>query len=92
MTLFRHPDLKLAYAHVAAGGQVVYLRKKREGELQDGWLIDNDVQRLIGTARRLGVRRIRVMRANREGQCVELPPTQLARAVSECTTPEMNFV
>lgn len=91
MTLFRHPDLQSAYAHVAAGGQALYLRRKREGELQDAWLIDADVRRLIGTAKRLGVRRIRVLRADRVGQCVELNAHQLSRALLECRTAEMNF-
>lgn len=92
MTLFLHPDLQAAYKHVADGGQAVYLRKKREHEQQDAWLIDNDFTRLIGTAKQLGVRRPRVMRAQREGQCIELGPTQLYKAAIACATPEMKFV
>ena len=62
-----------------------------EGELQDAWLVDNDVRRLIGTAKRLGVRRIRVLRADRDGQCIEIGPLPLSRAMLECQTAEMNF-
>lgn len=92
MTLFRHPDLQAAYKHVADGGQAIYLRRKRDRELQDAWLIDGDITRLIGTAKQLGVRRPRVLRAERDGQCVELGPTQLYKAAIACATPEMQFV
>ena len=92
MTLFRHPDLKAAYQHVADGGQAVYLRRKRDGEFQDGWLIDAEITRLFATAKRLGVRRPRVLRAGREGQLIDLNPVQLTRAYLECATPEMQFL
>lgn len=92
MTLFRHPDLKSAYAHVAEGGQAVYLRRRFPKEQPTAWLIDSKADRLYETARRLGARNVRVLRQGREGQCVEICCGPLNRAVAECATPEMKFV
>ena len=55
MLHFRHPDLKGAYAHVAAGGQALFVRRVLHHGRPVGWLIDNDTERLYASARRLGV-------------------------------------
>ena len=91
MTLFRHPDLKAAYQHVADGGQALYLRRRFPKEQQTAWLIDNQADRLYETARRLGARTVRILRQGRDGQCVDLCCGPLNRAVAECSTDELQL-
>ena len=50
-----------------------------------GHLIDDDADRLIRTARRLGVRRIVVSRAGKRGQHIDLCRAPLRRAIAEAT-------
>lgn len=91
MTLFRHPDLKSAYRLVQSGGQALYVRRAFRKEPPSGWLIDNDPSRLYETAKRFGIRNVRLLRQGRDGQCCEITGAALDRAIAECQTPEIDF-
>lgn len=88
---FDQTRLMDAYAHARSGGQALYLRKRYDGEPDAAWLIDHDLRRLDAAARRFGLRRPRVLRGGRSGQCVELRGVQLARALAECSQTEMQL-
>jgi len=58
-----------------------------EGSCIIAHLIDHDHQRLVATARRLGVRKIRVEKLGVSGQHIDLCSGPLRKALSECTVP-----
>lgn len=99
--LFQQRELKDAYAYARAGGQALhvisgtfaYLRNDTpavfKNRKQIAHLIDNDVERLMATARRFGVRVIKVERAMREGQHIDLCGKPLDRAIAECQAMEL---
>lgn len=103
MKLFPQRELKGAYAHAASGGQALHVISgtfaygrpgtpavfKQRDEIAH--LIDDDYDRLWSTARRLGVRVIKVERIGRVGQHVDLCGKPLARARAECAQPELQL-
>ena len=101
MKLFQQRELKEAYLYAEAGGQALHVIDGRYAYLRNdtpavfknrqqiAHLIDNDYDRLWSTAKRLGVRVIRVERIGRQGQHVDLCAKPLERAVAECQTPEL---
>lgn len=89
MTLFARRNVLAAYRHAEAGGQAVYMRRNKTADR--AWLIDHDVERLMATARRLGVRSVQVSRAFLPGQYIALTGGPLDRALVECRQPEMNL-
>lgn len=98
MKRFEQRDLKAAYAYAKTGGQALHVISGKfayvipgapavfKGQKEIAHLIDNDVERLMATARRLGVR---VVKVGREGQHVDLCRKPLERALAECDAPEL---
>jgi hypothetical protein len=92
--IFQQRELQDAFAHVAAGGQALhlmsglfaYLRRDTprcfKGRAQIAHLFDQDRDRLISTARKLGVRVIKVERDGARGQHIDLCGQPLNRAIS----------
>lgn len=102
MKFFAQKDLKQAYLHAEAGGQSLHLCRSAQFVTSDApacfkrskqfaHLIDHDVDRLIATARRLGVRAIKVERGGRSGQHIDICLRPLEKALSECHQPEFNL-
>jgi hypothetical protein len=100
MKLFQQRELKDAYLFAESGGQALHLCKsasfvtsaapncfKRSTHLAH--LIDYDIDRLMATARRLGVRVVKVERPNKSGQHVDLCDKPLDRAIAECSALEL---
>lgn len=85
MRLFGPTEIKAAYQHAGDGHQALYVRRKSSS----AWLIDHDIERLISTAKRLGVQHIYVGRARLPGQYIELKNATLDRATAECAQPEL---
>lgn len=84
MTLYATGQVTDAYRNAQQGGQSLYLCRKRDGDPQTGWLIDHQIERLMSTARQLGIRKVRVHRPNSIGQFVVLTGHWLERAKQEC--------
>lgn len=98
MKIFQQSDLLAAYLHASEGGQALHLMSGRfaylrrdtpscfKGRRQIAHLFDRDAERLAKTARRLGVR---VIKIEREGdpmrQHVDLCGQPLERALAEAT-------
>lgn len=103
MMLFAQREIKSAYAHAADGGQALhvisgtyaYLRNDTPAVFKNrheiAHLIDNNIVRLMATARRLGVRVIKVERAQRVGQHIDLCGKPLEKARAECSQPEFQL-
>jgi len=91
MKLFPRRDLRAALAHAAAGGQALLIHSWNgpsryacfNGASEIGKLFDQDRERLVATAQRLGVRRVAVDREGRPGQHVDLVAGPLERAKKE---------
>ena len=95
MKLFEERQLMEAYAHAEQGGQSLHLftdpgiwpgapncfKRSRKA----AHLLDYDEQRLIATARRLGVRVIRIGRKGRRGQHIDLCGKPLQKARDEAS-------
>jgi hypothetical protein len=95
MKLFKERQLKEAYEHAKNGGQALhlfsdpgvypgcpnYFKRSREA----AHLFDYNIGRLITTARRLGVRVIKVGRKGQRGQHIDLCGSPLIRAKEEVT-------
>jgi hypothetical protein len=92
MILFQPGHANAAFISAFDGNQVLLLCKRRKGEPELGWLLDDDLERLMATALRLGVRKVQVRRANREGQHVVLEGSVLARAIFETKQTELFSV
>lgn len=94
MKLFQERELLAAYEHAKKGGQALHLFGspgpypgapacfKRSKEA--GHLFDYDRHRLIRTAKRFGVRIIRIGRLGRQGQHIDLCGRPLEKAKAEC--------
>lgn len=103
MKKFEQRELKAAYAHAAAGGQALHVISGSYAYLRPGTpavfknqeqiahLIDADYDRLYATAKRLGVRVVKVERIGREWQHCDLCRKPLERALAECQTPELDL-
>lgn len=91
MKLFPRNSLPSALAHASSGEQALLVhgwgRPSRiacfDGAPEIGKLFDLDRDRLVSTARRLGVRRIVVDRDGQPGQHVDLVGGPLAKAKQE---------
>ena len=93
MKVFQERELKQALAHAASGGQAIHLMSGRYAYLRSdtpncfkgreiiAHLFDQDVQRLVKTIRRLGVRSVRVERTGTDRQHVDLCGKPLERAL-----------
>jgi hypothetical protein len=99
---FEQRELKAAFLHAEQGGQALHLCRSAQfvgpsapacfkRSKQFAHLIDHDVDRLMATARRLGVRVVKVERGGRPGQHVDLCGKPLERAITEAKTPELSF-
>jgi len=96
MKIFQQRDLQAAYAHAGAGGQALHLMDgsfahlRRDtpncfkGRRQIAHLFDQDRERLVRTARKYGVR---VIRVERDGdplrQHIDLCGRPLERAMAD---------
>ena len=102
MKQFESKDIPKAHDYVAQGGQVLHVWKPPKHGWQGapacfmrsrkiwGHLLDADKDRLIATARRLGVRVIKVAQEGRRGQHVDLCGKPLQRAIAECEREKTN--
>jgi len=99
MKVFQQRELRAAFDHANGGGQALHLMDGSfaymqprtpncfKGRRQIAHLLDNDVERLCVTARRLGVRVIKIERSGwREGQHIDLCGRPLERALQEAET------
>jgi len=92
---FQMMDLLAAYEFADQGGQALHLMNHSGGKYPGAptcfkrtnsfaHLMDKDKERLVATARRLGVRRIVVSREGVRGQHIDLCGQPLVRALAEC--------
>jgi hypothetical protein len=102
MKYFEQRELKAAFLFAEHGGQALHLCRTAQFVTKDSpncfkkgrqfaHLIDHDVDRLMATARRLGVRVVKVERGGKVGQHVDLCGKPLERAIMESRTPELNL-
>ena len=98
---FGRREIREARAYAAAGGQALHVWTPSEGERAAfsarglaapfrrarvwAHLLDQDRERLVATARRLGVRVVRVGRPGTPHQHVDLCAGPLDRALAECS-------
>lgn len=105
MKRFDQRDVREALEHAADGGQALhtmgggfaFARSDTPGCFKGRTIIahlfDQSKDRLIATAKRLGVRRIKVEREGASGQHIDLCGKPLDRALAECEfTPPANLV
>lgn len=100
MKRFEMQQIYAAYEYAEQGGQALHIHNITQGHplfrryKQIAHLIDMDKDRLIATARRLGVRVIKVGREGRQGQHIDLcgKPFEKAckEAVEQCLQPTIN--
>lgn len=94
MKIFYPRRLRDAYTYADSGGQCLHLMDHSGGCYPNApscfkrakrfaHLIDHDYDRLISTARRLGVRNVVVSRIGKRGQHVDLCGKPLERALKE---------
>lgn len=93
MKLFQERQLKEAYEYARSGGQALHLFRNPglwfdappcfRGRNEAAHLIDYNIDRLIKTARRLGVRVIKCGRKGRAGQHIDLCGRPLQKAKEE---------
>ena len=93
MELFKEHQLAKAYIHAQKGGQALHFfsdpgiysgaQSCFKRSRQAAHLIDNNIGRLIATAKRLGVRVINVDRKGRPGQHIDICGRPLQRAKEE---------
>lgn len=93
MKIFQQRELLAAYAHAAAGGQALHLMNGNFAYMQArtpkcfhnrtviAHLFDQNHARLIGTAKRMGVRVIKIEHAGSPRQHIDLCGKPLDRAV-----------
>ncbi len=102
MKLFQEREQREAIAFARAGGQALHLigtwATARPGcprcfKTGTGiaHLFDQDLDRLVLTAKSLGVRVIKVERAGHDGMHVDLCRKPLAKARDLCATPEFEL-
>lgn len=104
MKRFATRELKAAYLYAEGGGQALHVISGTYAYLRPGapavfknrtqiaHLIDYNTERLIQTARSLGVRVIKVERAQRTGQHIDLCGRPLARALERCRELELALI
>ncbi len=97
MRVFQQREVREAKRFAAEGGQALHLMSGRFAYLRAdtprifqgldivGHLMDQNRERLERTARRLGVRVIKVERVGEPGQHIDLCRGPLARAIEEAT-------
>ena len=95
MKLFEERRLMEAYAHAREGGQALHLFSDPniypgcpscfKRSRQAAHLFDYNIDRLIKTARRLGVRVIKIGRKGKRGQHIDLCGKPLQRARDEAS-------
>lgn len=93
MILFFENNANQAIEYAEQGGQALHLMDAQNWpgaapavfRRHRNWahLIDRDEARLVATAKRLGVKNIKVSRQNRPGQHIDLCGEPLARAIGE---------
>ena len=95
---FETRDLAAAYLHAAQGGQALHMNPfvghttaTRNVKLA-AHLIDYNTDRLILTAKNLGVKVIRVDRLNQRGQHIDLFGKPLKAALAQCKGDEHETV
>jgi hypothetical protein len=94
MRHFTTKQLLAAYAHAQSGGQALHLHPLTAGHPyfrrypEAGHLFDQNLERLILTAKRLGVRIVKVEHLGTHKQHVDLcgQPLARAKALAEGTT------
>lgn len=102
MRIFHQRELKAALAHATAGGQSLHLvsgvfahHAGAPGVFRHcpefAHLFDQDVDRLVLTAKSLGVRVIKVERPGLAGQHIDLCNKPLHKARDLCATPEFEL-
>jgi len=95
MKLFGMRNLNHAIEYARSGGQALHVMDHSGGVYRDApecfrrtkmfaHLFDQDLARLTRTARRLGVRIVKVSREGQPGQHVDLCGRPMRRAISEC--------
>lgn len=96
MKLFQHREVLEAYKYVADGGQALHVWAPLGGKWpgapkcflksnkQWGHLMDLDEERLVETAKRLGVKVIKVAQCGRRSQHINLCGKPLEKAIKEC--------
>lgn len=97
MKRFKRREIQEAIQHAGEGGQALHvweptpaeriaLRPPAVFKASKLWahLFDQDAERLVQTARRLGVRAIKLERSGRPGQHIDLCGRPLERAMEEC--------
>jgi hypothetical protein len=91
MRLYHGNQVRKALEHASAGGQALLImpwnrdegpKPFRKAEMI-GKLIDLNRERLVATARGLGVRVIKICRKGKPGQHIDLCGTPLDRAINE---------
>jgi len=98
MVRFATHEILAAHAYAAKGGQALHVWEGTHWpgsspacfrvSHQWGHLIDADEERLIATARRLGVRKIHVSKPGRQGQHIDLCGAPLRKAIAEAIEKE----
>lgn len=98
MKVFQQREIREAYQHARDGGQALHLMDGRfaylrrdtpavfKGRDQIAHLFDQDMNRLIATAKRLGVRVIKVEHPGTHRQHIDLCATPLTKAMAEATS------
>lgn len=95
MRRFEKREVREAIAYAEAGGQALHvwtpgedMRRRAPVVFRNSqeWahLIDYDLERLVWTVRRFGVRRVAVGRQGKRGQHVDLCGNPLRLALAEC--------
>jgi len=98
MKLFASREIFRAYDFVREGGQALHVYGAMRGAFPDapgcfkrsrrwGHLLDQNEERLVETARRLGVKRVVVGRPGNIRQHVDLCGRPLERAIEQCGIP-----
>jgi hypothetical protein len=95
MKVFQQREVHEAYAHAANGGQAIHLisgsfadRRRSaprcfKGRFQIAHLFDQNPDRLVHTAKRLGIRVIKVEYPGGKRQHIDLCASPLERALAE---------
>lgn len=95
MKIFSEREIFAAYDHADAGGQALHVHGMSQGHrlfaryAEIGHLIDNNKERLVTTAKQLGVRVIKVERVGRRGQHIDLCGKPFEKAKEMCEQPSL---
>ncbi len=91
MIIFQEREIFAAYAHAKEGGQALHLHTLNQGHPLFrrypiiGHLLDQDADRLVATAKKLGVRVVKVEHAGTLKQHIDLcgKPLEKAKLMAE---------